>query len=139
MTIKIERLNGFEYHYEKHQLGGSWVYYWYFRPVGQNEWCNFYLPTGNAKKADMISFLKNPEDSAARYKSWFETVSNVENAELNLSRARAQLERVSDPDWGGRGNNPDKDARRKRQALYDVDCALRKLEKAKRIRQQITK
>lgn len=87
----------------------------------------------------MISFLKNPEDSAAHYKSWFETVSDVENAELNLSRAQAHLERVSDPEWGGRGNNPDKDARIKRQALDDVDSALRKLEKAKRIRQQITK
>ena len=92
------RINGFEYHYEKHPLGGTWVYYWYFRPVGQTEWCNFYLPTGNAKKADMISFLKNPEDSAAHYKSWFETVSDVENAELNLSRAQAHLERVSDPE-----------------------------------------
>ena len=139
MTIKIERLNGFEYHYEKIQLGGAWVYYWYFRPEGQTEWCNFYLPTGKAKKADMISFLKNPEDAAARYKSWFETVSDVENAELILSRASSHLERISDPNWGGSGSNPNKDARRTRQALDDVENALRGLEKAKRIRQQITK
>lgn len=139
MTIKIERLNGFEYFYERHNYGGTWVYYWYFRPEGKTEWCNFYLPTGKAKKADMISFLKSPEDAAFRYKSWFETVSDVENAELVLSRARAHLERISDPNWGGSGNNPNKDARRTRQALDDVESAVRGLEKAKRIRQQITK
>ncbi|ELO3239295.1 MULTISPECIES: hypothetical protein [Enterobacteriaceae] len=139
MTQKIEQINGFEYTHERHNFNGQWVFLWRFKPVGQPVWCPFILPVGNAKKADVVRLLRNSEAADIHYKTWLERASDVENAELELSRARAHLERISDPDWGGSGSNPDKDARMTRQAHSDVESAARNLENAIRIRSQITK
>ncbi|MFT1010952.1 hypothetical protein [Enterobacter hormaechei] len=139
MPQKIELLNGFEYTHERHNLVGTWVYYWYFKPSGNPVWCPFSLPIGNAKKADMVSLLKDPESATAYYKDWLERASDVEAAQLRLSQAHSHLERISQPDWGGRGNNPNKDARITRQAHDNFNRARRELESAIRIREQMTK
>ncbi|EMR0588734.1 MULTISPECIES: hypothetical protein [Citrobacter] len=139
MPQKIEQLNGFEYTHERHNFGGQWVFLWRFKPVDQPVWCPFSLPTGNAKKADMVNLLSNPESAVVHYRGWLEKASDVEGAELRLSRARVHFERISDPNWGGSGSNPNKDARMTRQARDDLENAERGLESAKRIRQQITK
>lgn len=139
MPQKTEQLNGFEYTHDRHNFGGQWVYLWRFKPVEQPVWCPFDLPMGKAKKADMVSLLRDPESAGVYYKTWLARASDVEAAELFLSRARSHLERISDPNWGGSGSNPNKDARMTRQAHADVESAERGLESAKRIRQQIAK
>lgn len=139
MPQKIEQLNGFEFTHERHNFGGTWSYFWYFKPGDQPFWCPFSLPTGNARKADMVSFLRDPDSATAYYKDWLERASDVEAAELRLSQAHSHLERISDPGWGGKGNNPNKDARINRQARDNYDRAERELENAKRIRQQLIK
>ncbi|POU03518.1 hypothetical protein C3369_06750 [Escherichia sp. ESNIH1] len=139
MPQKIELLNGFEYTHERHNFGGTWVYYWHFKPVDQPAWCPFSLPTVNVKKADMVSLLRDPDSATTFYKDWLERASDVEAAERRLSQAHSHLERISAPDWGGRGNNPDKDARITRQAHDDFNRAKRELESAIRIREQMTK
>lgn len=139
MPQKIHQLKGFEYTHERLNPDGIWVYYWYFKPSGTPLWCSFSLPIGNAKKADMVSFLKDPESATAYYNAWLERASDVEAAELRLSQAHSHLERISQSDWGGRGNNPNKDARITRQAHDDFNRAKRELESAIRIREQMTK
>lgn len=139
MPQKIEQLNGFEYTHERHNFGGQWVYFWRFKPVEQPVWCPFDLPTGKAVKADIVSLLKDPESAGVYYKSWLARASDVEAAELRLSQAKDHLRRISEPDWGGSGNNPNRDMRITRQAHSDFESAERGLESAKRIRQQIAK
>jgi hypothetical protein len=57
----------------------------------------------------------------------------VEGAERYLLSAQQAWERISSPDWGGRGNNPNKDARRcNKQEI--LESAKVKLEKAKILR-----
>ncbi|EMG7853832.1 hypothetical protein BvCmsA138A_04215 [Escherichia coli] len=138
MKQKLEQLNGFEYTHERHNFNGQWVFFWRFKPIDQPVWCPFTLPSGNAKKADVISLLTDKESAANHYKVWLDRASDVEAAQLRLSRARSHLERISDPNWGGSGSNPDKDARITRQARSEMEFAERDLESAIRIREQIT-
>lgn len=139
MKQKINQLNGFDFTHERHNFGGVWVFNWSFKPIEMNEWCPFSLPTGKTKKADMEGLLHDREAATAYYVVWLERASNVEAAERRLNFALEKLKRVSDPEWGGRGNNPDKDARIVRQVHYEVDAAETELSSAKALKARLTK
>lgn len=127
--------NGFEYFHERHFFG-SWVHYWYLRPQGLINWMPFNTPIGTAKKVDVENFLNNKEEADKSYKEWLDRVGDIELAKKNLRDAESHLARISEPDWGGRGNNPDRDVRITKRARADVDCARRALSFAEKINSQ---
>lgn len=129
---KMNVKNGFEYTHERHYFG-SWVIYWKFRPQGASHWKDFNIPSGNAKKSDIELFLNDPAAALRSYEEWLDGVGNVELARQSLNDAEARLARVNEPDWGGRGNNPDKDSRRARDAREAVESARRALEFSEKI------
>lgn len=140
MTQKTHQLNGFEFTHERFNLNGQWIYSWYFRPIGQTEWCYYSRPFGKTKKEDVIKLLKEKEDADSFYQSWLDRASDVDAAERRLNSARESWERISHPDWGGlRGNNPNSDARRVKQARSELDSAERGLESAKALRARLDK
>ncbi|MGJ5822069.1 hypothetical protein ACSBQS_05450 [Serratia sp. H402Y] len=132
--------NGFEYYCEKHNFG-VWVHYWYYRPQGKDEWINFYLPVtlGRAKKQDLLDFLDNPAEALKKYDERIAYLSDVEEARREIERCKATLDRVTHPDWGGRGNNPDKDARRIRDARSAYSSAEDRLEYAIKLKERLSK
>lgn len=135
---KTHQLNGFDFTHDRRSFDGVWVFYWYFRPTEKTEWCPFSLPTGKTRKADMEAFLRNSGAASDHYEKWIERASDVEAAERELHSALEHLKRVSDPEWGGNGNNPNKDVRIVRQAHSDVDSAKRALESAKARKKRLT-
>ncbi len=139
MPQKIHRLNGFDYTHERLNFNGTWVFNWRFKPVDMSEWCPFSLPLGKTKKTDMESFLRSKEDATHHYQAWLKDACNVEEAERRLSDAKKKVERISSPDWGGRGNNPNKDSRITRQARSELDSAERNLVRAQELREKLSK
>lgn len=140
MMQKIHQMNGFEFTHERFISNGQWVFIWNFRPIGQNEWCYYSQPLGKTKKADVVKFLENKESAIIYYQDWLKRASDVEAAEIQLKQARESWERISHPDWGGlRGNNPNSDARRLKQARSELDSAERGLESAKALRARLDK
>ncbi len=137
MKQNIHKLNGLEFTRERDFINGQWVYSWYFRPLEQSEWCPFSLPTGKTRKSDIENFLKNCEEATKFYLEWLRNASDVEGAERYLLSAKQAWERISSPDWGGRGSNPNKDARRVQQARETLESAKVKLEKAKILRERL--
>ncbi|MBP2155747.1 hypothetical protein [Erwinia rhapontici] len=129
---KINEKNGFEYTHERYNLG-SWVVYWKFRPQAASHWKGFSIPSGKAKKADIELFLNDPVAALRSYHEWLDRQGNVELARQNLNDAEARLARVNEPDWGGRGNNPDRDSRRVSDARDAVESAKRALEFSEKI------
>ncbi|TKU47867.1 hypothetical protein FDW94_07280 [Citrobacter sp. wls757] len=139
MTQKIHQLNGFEFTHDRFNLNGQWIYSWYFRPVGKTEWCYYSRHLGKTKKEDVIKLLKEKEDADSFYQEWLDRASDVDAAERRLNIARDDWARVSHPDWGGRGNNPNSDARRIRQAKDELDSAERALKSAISIKDRLSK
>lgn len=109
MTI-IHCKNGFEYTHTKHFFD-CWIYYWKFRPTGKEIWIGYSLPIGKVKKIDIQRLLDSPFDARALYEDSVKRQSDIAAAEQNLENAESKLTRVEDPNWGGRGNNPDKDSK----------------------------
>ncbi|WP_117146171.1 hypothetical protein, partial [Klebsiella pneumoniae] len=89
------------------------------------------------RKSDIENFLKNCEEATKFYLEWLRNASDVEGAERYLLSAKQAWERISSPDWGGRGNNPNKDARRVQQARETLESAKVKLKKAKILRERL--
>lgn len=139
MQQKVHAKNGFEYTHDLFKLDGRWVRDWKFRPSNSQEWCPFYLPDKDAKKSDVENLLKIESEASAFYSSWLARASDVTAAEQRLSDARKHWERVSDPEWGGRGNNPNSDARTIRQARSELDKAESGIALAKAFRERINK
>ncbi|KHT34398.1 hypothetical protein [Pectobacterium carotovorum] len=139
MMQKVHQLNGFEFSHDRFNLDGQWIFSWYFRPTGKHEWCYYSLPSGKTKKSDVIKLLEDNETASAYYQDWLDGASDVEAAELRLSRARDAWTRISHPDWGGRGNNPNSDALRVKQARYELENAERGLESAKALKDRLSK
>lgn len=139
MKQSVHVKNGFEYTHELFNFDGRWVRDWKFRPLDSQEWCPFNLSDRDAKKADIESLLKSESAALAKYSEWLTNASDVEAAEKRLSHAQKNWERVSDPEWGGRGNNPNSDARNIRHARDELDGAKRGLESAKSLRDRLNK
>ncbi|ELX8408494.1 hypothetical protein [Klebsiella oxytoca] len=137
MKQKIHEVNGLEFTHERYNFNGQWIYHWYFKPIGQSEWCPYSLPTGKTKKSDVENFLTNGKEANSHYQAWLKDASDVEGAERNLLSAQKAFERISSPEWGGRGNNPNKDVRRVQQARDTLESAKAKLEKAKILRERL--
>lgn len=139
MQQKVHVKNGFEYTHDLFNFDGRWIRDWKFRPLSSQEWCPFYLSDKDAKKLDVENLLKNESEALAFYSSWLAKASDVATAEKRLSDAKKHYERVSDPEWGGRGNNPNSDARTVSQARSELENAERGLVSAKALRERINK
>ncbi len=126
---KIHCKNGFEYTHEKYFFD-CWVYYWKFRPIGKEIWIGYSLPTGKVKKIDIERLLDSPLDAIALYEDSVKRQSDIAAAKQNLENAKRQLAQVEDPDWGGRGNNPDKDSKTISHARGQLASAKNRLETA---------
>ncbi|MBX9489978.1 hypothetical protein J8Z82_20940 [Yersinia enterocolitica] len=126
---KIHCKNGFEYTHEKY-LFAYWVYSWKFRPIGKEIWIVYSLPLGKVKKIDIERLLDSPLDAIALYEDSVKRQSDIAAAEQNLEIAKRQLAKVEDPNWGGRGNNPDKDSKTISHARDQLVSAKNRLETA---------
>lgn len=129
---KLNVKNGFEYTHERHFFG-SWVYYWYVRPQNSAHWMPFSILSGSAKKVDVEDFLENNQQASRSYSEWLARAGNIDLAQKNLEAAESRLARISEPDWGGRGNNPNKDVRIIKDAHAAVDSARNALSLAQKI------
>ncbi|MDY4387885.1 hypothetical protein [Pectobacterium aroidearum] len=129
--------NGFNYTHDRFNFGGQWVVYWRFKPQNSEIWCPFFIPSGKQKKADLEQLLKDINAATEYYDSWLKKASDVEAAQNEVRHSQEHYDRVSDPSWGGRGNNPNRDVRIIRDARLRLDDALRALEKAMSLRAKL--
>lgn len=135
---KIHSKNGFEFVCDKHFFG-EWVYDWSYRPIGKTEWISFNLPLARAKKQDLVDFLGDRDNALKTYEEKIIYLSDVERAKKDLEMCQSRLEKFEAPDWGGRGNNPDKDQRRIRDARMDVSSEKDSLARAISLRERLSK
>ncbi|EPB4501062.1 hypothetical protein [Yersinia enterocolitica] len=129
---KIHCKNGFEYTHEKYFFD-CWVYYWKFRPIGKEIWIEYSLPLGKVKKADIECLLDSPVDANTLYEDSVKSRSDIAAAEQNLEDAKRQLASVEDPNWGGRGNNPDREQKIIQRARSQLETAKQNLATAIRL------
>ncbi|WP_414945924.1 hypothetical protein [Serratia marcescens] len=137
----IQSKNGFEFYHTRDNIVG-WTHYWRYRPIGKDEWIIFNLPPPalrRAKKQDLLDFLDNPTEALKKYDEEIAYRSDVDGARREMERCKATLERVTHPDWGGRGNNPDKDDRRIRDARSAYSSAEDRLKYAIELKERLSK
>ncbi|AZF92926.1 MAG: hypothetical protein [Phage NG54] len=134
---KEHHLNGFIYTHDRFNFDGKWVHFWSFRPEDKDIWCPYSQPDRNTKKDDVIIFLRDPVKADEYYRKWLDSASDVKSAEHRLEIAKARYVKVSDPEWGGRGNNPDKDQRTVKYAREELKMAERVLEDAKSLSERL--
>lgn len=96
-----------------------------------------FITYGQNKKADVECFIKCKTEAMEHYNCWLKNASDVAAAEERLVRAQNTWHRVSDPNWGGSGNNPNRDSRITRQAKESLESAERGLVSAKELRERL--
>jgi hypothetical protein len=134
---KVHEKNGFEYTHEKFNIFGNWIVHWKLKPKSSVHWMSYEVPTTKTKKIDVEIFLDDPINALEHYSDWFKRVSDVELARKNLEQAEKRLDKVTHPDWGGRGNNPNKDVRIVRDARENVEACIRALKHAEQLNASI--
>ncbi|HEI8452092.1 TPA: hypothetical protein SLE35_001865 [Morganella morganii] len=135
---KEHSLNGFVFTHDLNSFGGRWVRDWYFKPKDAKEWCPYYLPSVTVKKNDVVEFLKKKEEANDYYKKWLLSASDVEAAERRLQLAQQRVEKVTDPNWDCKGNNPNKESRIIKKAMSELNSAKSSLERAKALKKMLS-
>ncbi|QIC15382.1 hypothetical protein G3341_06515 [Providencia vermicola] len=139
MALQREHsLNGFIFTHNLNSFGGRWVREWYFKPKDAKEWCPYYLPSVTVKKNDVVEFLKNTEEAKNYYDTWLLSASDIEAAERRLQLAQQRVEKVTDPNWDYRGNNPNKESRIIKNAISELSSAKVFLENAKALKKRLS-
>jgi hypothetical protein len=132
-TGKTHTKNGFEYHCERYYE----MVTWYFRPAGSELWIGFQPPEGKALKADMEQLLLDPAAAQAHYDARLDHISDVPRAEAELAAATREVDRVNDPDYGTRRNNPNKDSQMRKHARMRLEGAEYDLKMAKQYAEKL--
>ncbi len=108
---KIHVKNGFEYYCSRNCYCGIWQVYWYFRPIGEGEFINVQCGEVKTCKKDVESLISSHTKAAEYYFQRLQKLSDIEAAKAALEEAQQRYLKVTAPDFGGRGNNPNRDER----------------------------
>ncbi|MBP6120771.1 MULTISPECIES: hypothetical protein [Providencia] len=135
---KEHSLNGFVFTHDLTNFDGMWVRDWYFKPKDAKEWCLYYLSSMTVRKNDVVEFLKKTEEAKNYYDKWLLSASDIEAAERRLQLAQQRVEKVTDPNWDCRGNNPNKESRMIKNAMSELSSAKTSLENAKALKKRLS-
>lgn len=124
---KLRVKNGFEYRCERYFFS-QWVVVWRFRPQGEEIFIEYYCDSGKTTMTEMEALLLSPSKAADHYRNRLQYLSDVDVARLELKKAEARFASVNSPDFDLRGNNPNREARVKKDAHSQLVRAENRLQ-----------
>lgn len=127
---KINVKNGFEYYFIRSCYCGNWHFNWYFRPIGEDEFINLHCGEAKTCKKDVESLLSSQAKASEYYFQRLQKLSDMEAAKVALEEAKERYLKVAAPDFGGRGNNPNRDIQTRKDAEARLAAAEHQLNTA---------
>lgn len=112
---KIHFKNGFEYYCSSF----AWRVDWYFRPVGDASFIPVNCGELKTCKKDVEELLSSHVKASQYYNQKLLELSDLESAYTALSEALEKCNKVSAPNFGGTGSNPNRDERARKNADRD--------------------